>query len=493
MFECPSSFHRDPTYVVIRTIDDVRNEPGESNSILIPRDSSPKPPPAASRQQDPSVTCVSISATWSLSSSASSISSSSSTADVVVQPGAQGDLELEREQQRQSTSALSPSQHHESSGSRQQQPPYEELVIRDGPLYSAQAPSRNSSSEYLLDYGRNVIGDAIVSGPDDIIQCGAAIVQNGTDMVNQFLPRRPSPMPAETTALLIVDVQPEYWSNCPAVRKDFPDFPRHLYHTIDVCRRRRAKIIWVRADYRYSHSPWLMQFERMRGQRNLGEVPCDPTSPEVTWENFAKPQGGEVIIAKSSWSSTSNTALMDILRAAGIETVLVCGLITSVCVQHSAFGVFEAGYRTVLVTDACADRGRARHEAALALYGDYMYELVTSDDLESEEYGLIPAEPVWLVMDAKTKMVRAEPYPKQPLYPSSSSSSSSSSSTRVMASASSSAVSPTAIDRAGDLVVTKDDTDIAALARAIEEIKERHVHEQNQRRRGDNVIGGKEE
>lgn len=149
----------------------------------------------------------------------------------------------------------------------------------------------------------------------------------------------------------------------------------------------------------------------MRGERNLGEVPCDPSSPEFTWEEFAKPQGGEVIIAKSSWSSTSNTALMEILRVAGIETVLVCGLITSVCVQHSAFGIFEAGYRTLLVTDACADRGRARHEAALALYGDYMYELITSEDLESEEHGLIPAQPVWLTLDANTKTVRANQFP----------------------------------------------------------------------------------
>ena len=205
-----------------------------------------------------------------------------------------------------------------------------------------------------------------------------------------------------------------------AVRKDFPDFPKHLKQTIDICRRRRAKIIWVRADYRHKHSPWLSQFERMRGPRNLGEVPCDPSSPEFTWEEFATPEGGEVIIAKSSWSSTSNTALVDILKVACIETVLVCGLITSVCVQHSAFGIFEAGYRTLLVTDACADRGRARHEAALALYGDYMYELVTSDDLESETKGLIPAEPVWVVLDEKTNMVRANSFPKQVMAPSAS-------------------------------------------------------------------------
>lgn len=44
----------------------------------------------------------------------------------------------------------------------------------------------------------------------------------------------------------------------------------------------------------------------------------------------------------------------------------------------------EAGYRTILVTDACADRGKERHHAALALYGDYMYELRTVGSLQRE-------------------------------------------------------------------------------------------------------------
>ena len=263
---------------------------------------------------------------------------------------------------------------------------YEELRIKNGPLYSGIKPDEATDE---------------LNGADSVIS---------EDESAEAPQIKKSPLPAESTALLIVDVQPEYWSNCPAVRKDFPDFPEHLQKTIDICRKRRAKIIWVRADYRHKHSPWLTQFERIRGPRNMGEVPCDPSSPEFTWEEFATPEGGEVIIAKSSWSSTSNTALVDILKAACIDTVLCCGLITSVCVQHSAFGIFEAGYRTLLVTDACADRGMARHEAALALYGDYMYELVTSDDLESKTTGLIPAEPVWVVIDQKTNRVRANSY-----------------------------------------------------------------------------------
>jgi hypothetical protein len=93
------------------------------------------------------------------------------------------------------------------------------------------------------------------------------------------------PMSTETTALLVVDVQPEYWTNCPAARQDFPEFPSRLASTIETCQQRNTKIIWVRADYRYSRSPWLIQFERIhKGSDIPALLPCDPIK-ECKWEN----------------------------------------------------------------------------------------------------------------------------------------------------------------------------------------------------------------
>jgi len=207
------------------------------------------------------------------------------------------------------------------------------------------------------------------------------------------------PLKADSTALLIVDVQPEYWTHCPSVRKDFPKFEQNLKRTIDICRKQKAKIIWVRADYKYNHSPWLVQFDRLNGGNRpdtKSEIPCDPESEDFAWEDFATPEGDEIVIAKKSWNSASNTALMDVLKQEGIENVLVCGLITSVCVQHSAFSVFEAGYRTLLVEDSCGDRGMARHQAALTLYGNYMYEITSSKELEDENSGLQAEHPNWV-------------------------------------------------------------------------------------------------
>merc|ERR1712207_96043 len=63
---------------------------------------------------------------------------------------------------------------------------------------------------------------------------------------------------SDSVALLIVDVQPEFWSGCPQVRKDFWEFPVNLEKTIDFCRRQNAKIIWIRADYNFESSPWLV-------------------------------------------------------------------------------------------------------------------------------------------------------------------------------------------------------------------------------------------
>jgi nicotinamidase-related amidase len=338
------------------------------------------------------------------------------------------------QQQAKDTTTSSTASRTSQQQQQQQRQPYEELKWTEGPLYCADPSNTTAAAASLVLRDEPPLTTTTTTTAASAVTTTTAANTTASTTTTPTPPQPPPPqarvrlpLHGETTALLIVDVQPEYWSHCPSVQQDFGHFPTCLARTLETCRSRHAKIIWVRADYRHSHSPWLVQFERLRGQLPgyMVEVPCDIPSPPhggggsisadssvattttttttttmSGWEDFATPRGGEVVIPKTSWSSTSDTALKQVLRANGIDTVLVCGLITSVCVQHSAFGVFEAGYRTLLVTDACADRGRARHEAALALYGGYMYELVTSIDLQNVDTGLLPAKPVWLTLDS---------------------------------------------------------------------------------------------
>lgn len=176
------------------------------------------------------------------------------------------------------------------------------------------------------------------------------------------------------TVLIVVDVQPEYWSDLDEgsdIRGDFPEFPENMARTLAKCRRRGTELVWVRASYGGEGSPSLNQFAELNKDKPT-TISCDA---ENRWETFASPWRGELLVAKPSWG-VKDTALLDWLRVGEFNNVLVCGLLTSVCVQQTSFSIFEASFKVSVVVDACADRGRWRHDTAISLYGGYMYNVV---------------------------------------------------------------------------------------------------------------------
>ena len=56
---------------------------------------------------------------------------------------------------------------------------------------------------------------------------------------------------------------------------------------------------------------------------------------------------------------------------------MCCGLLTSVCVHHTAAGAHQRAFRVSIVSDACADLTTERHDSVLKLYGNkYMYDVI---------------------------------------------------------------------------------------------------------------------
>jgi nicotinamidase-related amidase len=74
-----------------------------------------------------------------------------------------------------------------------------------------------------------------------------------------------------------------------------------------------------------------------------------------------------VFVEKSAASALfpGRCPLPEVLAARGIESVLVTGTVTSVCVESTARDASTLGYRVVLVADACADVSDAAHNATL--------------------------------------------------------------------------------------------------------------------------------
>ena len=90
-------------------------------------------------------------------------------------------------------------------------------------------------------------------------------------------------------------------------------------------------------------------------QLRLKEVPAFTTEDfEFKVLKELEPQRGELVIHKSTRSAFSGTSLDHRMRMAGIDTVVVVGTATDVCVGSTARSAWDLGYKVILIDDATA-------------------------------------------------------------------------------------------------------------------------------------------
>ena len=77
-------------------------------------------------------------------------------------------------------------------------------------------------------------------------------------------------------------------------------------------------------------------------------------------------QPGDIVITKRQWGAFYGTELDLQLRRRGIDTIILCGISTTMGVESTARDAFERGYQQVFVEDAMAARGAEEHRHAVA-------------------------------------------------------------------------------------------------------------------------------
>ena len=65
---------------------------------------------------------------------------------------------------------------------------------------------------------------------------------------------------------------------------------------------------------------------------------------------------GEPIIYKHEPNSFLNTDLLDLLKGWGVERVIICGMMTHMCVDATARAASDFGFQVIIAEDACATR-----------------------------------------------------------------------------------------------------------------------------------------
>jgi nicotinamidase-related amidase len=118
-------------------------------------------------------------------------------------------------------------------------------------------------------------------------------------------------------------------------------------------------IIYVTVGFRPGYpevSPRNASFATLaQGNRFLAGTPGADVAPAL------RPQPADVVVVKHRVSAFAGTDLEIVLRARGIETLILTGIATSGVVLSTLRHAADTDYRSIVAEDACADRDDEVH------------------------------------------------------------------------------------------------------------------------------------
>jgi len=114
---------------------------------------------------------------------------------------------------------------------------------------------------------------------------------------------------------------------------------------------------------------------------------------EGTWGSEVieelRPQASDFIVAKRRYSGFFATDLDLLLRQLMVVKLVLTGVVTDICVLHTAADAFFRGYEVIVVSDATASLTPERHERAL----NYMKEVYGAKILSSSDVEVMISRP----------------------------------------------------------------------------------------------------
>ncbi|MGY6536561.1 MAG: isochorismatase family protein [Pararhodobacter sp.] len=179
-----------------------------------------------------------------------------------------------------------------------------------------------------------------------------------------------APLPPARCALVVIDMQHIFCAEgalleVPMARAIVPAINR-------MARAMRAAggaVVWVRSAFPPSQRDWHVMFDAVMPP-DFGARICDSLQhgrPEHALFDGLTPEPEDIEVEKDRFSAFLPGAcpLPDMLRARGIDTVLIAGTMTNVCCESSARDAMMENFRVILLSDANAARSDAEHMGSL--------------------------------------------------------------------------------------------------------------------------------
>jgi nicotinamidase-related amidase len=161
-----------------------------------------------------------------------------------------------------------------------------------------------------------------------------------------------------------------------------PWLPRVLPNVLEIARRHPERAIFTR--FIPPEAPtqavgaWQEYFHRWRG---MARDRIDPALLELV-EPLRRLAPPAKVLDKAVYSAFSHPRLASSLRRRGIETLIVTGGETDVCVMATVAAAVDLGFRIVLPTDALCSSHDPTHDALMRLYRERFAQQVFTTSTE---------------------------------------------------------------------------------------------------------------
>jgi nicotinamidase-related amidase len=99
-----------------------------------------------------------------------------------------------------------------------------------------------------------------------------------------------------------------------------------------------------------------MLLENFRSKKQLVIHVRHNSEPGGNINDIVKPLPGEKIVSKDAVNCFVKTDLFDFLKSNNIDTLVICGMQTHMCVEAATRAASDYGYKCILIHDACATK-----------------------------------------------------------------------------------------------------------------------------------------
>lgn len=176
------------------------------------------------------------------------------------------------------------------------------------------------------------------------------------------------------TALLIIDIQNDYFPGGRMELSGAEEAGARAGKLLNACRDRGIPVIHIQHLSTRSGATFFI-----------------PGTPGADINSAVTPWSGEKIIKKNFPNSFRDTELGELLEEKNVKRLVICGMMTHMCIDATVRAAFDLGYQCKVAGDACATRDLSLggvtvpalhvHTAFLAALGSGYAEVSTVDGI----------------------------------------------------------------------------------------------------------------